>query len=99
MKLIICLVVKGGLSLMRYSISDIAEYGDYSIGDRIITQTTKDEMKKVLADIQNGSFAQRWLKENVDGRPNFTKRRKEESELLVEKVGAELRQKMSWSGK
>jgi ketol-acid reductoisomerase len=99
MKLIIDLVVKGGLSFMRYSISDTAEYGDYSVGDRLITQTTKDEMKKVLAEIKDGSFAQRWLKENADGRPNFAKRRKEESELLVEKVGAELRQKMSWSGK
>jgi ketol-acid reductoisomerase len=99
MKLIIDLVVKGGLSFMRYSISDTAEYGDYSVGDRIITQTTKDEMKKVLSEIQDGSFAKKWIKENADGRPTFTDRRKAEKELLVEKVGADLREKMSWSGK
>ncbi|MDR0294487.1 MAG: ketol-acid reductoisomerase [Oscillospiraceae bacterium] len=97
MKLIIDLVVKGGLSFMRYSISDTAEYGDYSVGDRIITPAVKDEMKKVLSEIQDGSFAERWLKENADGRPGFTRRRKEESELPIEKVGAGLREKMSWS--
>jgi len=99
MKLIIDLVIKGGLSFMRYSISDTAEYGDYSVGDRIITQATKDEMKKVLSEIQDGSFAKRWLQENADGRPTFTQRRKAESELLVEKVGGELREKMSWNDK
>ncbi|MDR0290127.1 MAG: ketol-acid reductoisomerase, partial [Treponema sp.] len=99
MKLIIDLVVKGGLSFMRYSISDTAEYGDYSVGDRIITQSTKDEMKKVLSEIQDGSFAKKWIKENANGRPTFTARRKAEQELLVEKVGAELREKMSWSDK
>jgi len=99
MKLIIDLVIKGGISFMRHSISDTAEYGDYSVGDRIITQATKDEMKKVLASVQDGSFAKQWLKENADGRPNFTARRKAESELLVEKIGRELREKMSWSNK
>jgi ketol-acid reductoisomerase len=99
LKLIIHLVVKGGLSFMRYSISDTAEYGDYCIGDRLITQATKDEMKKVLSAIQDGSFAKQWIKENADGRPTFTARRKAEQELLVEKVGAELREKMSWSDK
>ena len=97
LKLIIDLVVKGGLSFMRHSISDTAEYGDYMIGDRIITQSVKDEMKKVLAEVQDGSFAKAWLKENADGRPKFTQMRKTESELLVEKVGGELREKMSWS--
>ncbi len=96
MKLIIDLVVKGGLSFMRYSISDTAEYGDYSVGDRIITQDTKAEMRKVLGEIQSGEFAHKWIAENKAGRPSFTQRRKEESELLVEKVGAELREKMSW---
>jgi len=99
MKLIIDLVIKGGLSFMRHSISDTAEYGDYSIGDRIITQNTKNEMKKVLTEIQDGSFAKQWLKENADGRAEFIARRKIESELLVEKVGGELREKMSWSDK
>jgi len=97
MKLIIDLVIKGGLSFMRYSISDTAEYGDYCVGDRIITQETKDEMKKVLSEIQDGSFAAQWLKENADGRPFFTARREAERGLLVEKVGEELREKMSWS--
>ncbi len=97
MKLIIDLVVKGGLSFMRYSISDTAEYGDYMIGDRIITKETKAEMKKVLSEIQSGQFAKDWLKENKDGRPTFTARRKAESELLVETVGKDLREKMSWS--
>ncbi|MDR1664026.1 MAG: ketol-acid reductoisomerase [Clostridiales bacterium] len=99
MKLIIDLVIKGGLSFMRYSISDTAEYGDYETGDRLITQATKDEMKKVLSEIQDGSFAKKWLKENADGRGNFLRKRKEESELLIEKVGGELREKMSWSDK
>jgi len=97
MKLIIDLVIKGGISFMRHSISDTAEYGDYCIGDRIITQDTKDEMKKVLVSIQDGSFAKQWLKENEDGRPVFNARRTAEKELLVEKVGRELREKMSWS--
>ena len=96
MKLIIDLVVKGGLSFMRYSISDTAEYGDYCVGDRIITGATKEEMKKVLCEIQDGVFAKQWLKENEDGRTGFNARRKAESELLVEKVGSELREKMSW---
>ncbi|MCL2176081.1 MAG: ketol-acid reductoisomerase [Treponema sp.] len=99
MKLIIDLVIKGGLSFMRYSISDTAEYGDYSVGDRIITDETKKEMQKVLGEIQNGDFAKRWITENKEGRKNFLARRKAESELLVEKVGADLREKMSWQGK
>jgi len=97
MKLIIDLVVKGGLSFMRHSISDTAEYGDYQIGDRIITDATKAEMKKVLGEIQDGTFAKAWLKENADNRPTFAARRKAESELLVETVGKDLRDKMSWS--
>ena len=96
MKLIIDLVVKGGLSYMRYSISDTAEYGDYSVGDRIITDETKKEMKQVLSEIQDGTFATNWINENKNGRPMFTDRREAESELLVEKVGTELRAKMSW---
>ena len=97
MKLIIDLIVKGGLSYMRYSISDTAEYGDYCIGDRIIAQSVKDEMKNVLQEIRDGSFAKQWLEENANGRPMFTARRKSESNLFVEKVGGELRRKMSWS--
>ncbi len=96
MKLIIDLVNKGGLSFMRYSISDTAEFGDYSIGNRIITDETKKEMKKVLAEIQDGTFAQRWILENKAGRPAFNSRRRIESELQIETVGAELRKMMSW---
>lgn len=96
MKLIIDLVVEGGLSFMRYSISDTAEYGDYKVGNRIITEETKKEMKKVLAEIQDGSFAREWILENQAGRPYFNARRKMEREHLIEKTGAELREKMSW---
>lgn len=97
MKLIIDMVVQGGLSYMRYSISDTAEYGDYAVGDRIITDETKKEMKKVLDEIQQGTFARNWLKENQEGRPTFTDRRKKEQSLQVEEVGAELRKMMSWN--
>ena len=96
MKLIIDLVVQGGQSFMRYSISDTAEYGDYTVGNRIITEETKKEMKKVLEEIQNGTFARNWILENQANRPSFLAMRKQESEHQVEKVGAELRKKMSW---
>ncbi len=96
MKLIIDLVVQGGLSFMRYSISDTAEFGDYSIGKRIITEDTKKEMKKVLAEIQDGTFANRWILENKAGKPSLKARRRMESEMQVEQVGAELRKMMSW---
>ena len=97
MKLIIDLVVKGGFSFMRYSISDTAEYGDYNTGHRLITDATKAEMKKVLAEIQDGTFARKWLKENVDGRPLFTKQREAAKAHQLETVGAELRAKMNWN--
>jgi len=97
MKLIIDLVVKGGFSFMRYSISDTAEYGDYTTGSRIITEDTRREMRKVLAEIQDGTFARKWLRENADGRPLFTRQREAAKELLLEKVGAELRAKMNWN--
>lgn len=96
MKLIIDLVVQGGLSYMRYSISDTAEFGDYSIGKRIITEETKKEMKKVLNEIQDGTFAKNWILENKANRPAFISRRRIESEHQVEQVGKELRKMMSW---
>ena len=96
MKLIIDLVIEGGLSGMRYSISDTAEYGDYVTGSRIITDKTKKEMKKVLSEIQNGDFARRWILENQANRPYFNATRRMEKEHLVEKVGKELRSKMLW---
>jgi ketol-acid reductoisomerase len=96
MKLIIDLVVANGLSFMRYSISDTAEYGDYTVGERIITDETRKEMKKVLSEIQNGAFARNWILENQANRPYFNARRRMEAEHLSEKVGTELREKMSW---
>ncbi|HHU05392.1 MAG TPA: ketol-acid reductoisomerase [Clostridiales bacterium] len=99
MKLIIDLVVEGGLSFMRYSISDTAEYGDYVSGPRIITDETKKEMKKILAEIQEGKFAREWILENQVGRPRFNAMRKMEAEHPIEKVGKELREKMSWQKK
>jgi len=96
MKLIVDMINKGGLSYMRYSISDTAEFGDYSIGRRIITDDTRKEMKKVLKEIQEGVFASRWISENKAGRPGFLARRRIERELPVEKVGKELRKMMPW---
>ncbi|MGL4452629.1 MAG: ketol-acid reductoisomerase [Sarcina sp.] len=96
MKLIVDLMYQGGLETMRYSISDTAEYGDYVVGNRIITDETKKEMKKVLSEIQDGTFAKNWLVENMVGRPNFNATRRNETEHQIEKVGKELRGMMSW---
>ena len=96
MKLIVDLLYQGGLSMMRYSISDTAGYGDYQIGRRIITDETKKEMKKVLTEIQDGTFAKNWLLENQTNRPGFNARRRMEAEHPIEKVGKELRGMMSW---
>ncbi len=98
MKLIVDLIAQGGLSLMRYSVSDTAEYGDYCVGRRIITDETKKEMKKILQEIQEGKFARDWILENQSGRANFYARRRIESEHLVEKIGREVRSMMSWNG-
>lgn len=97
MKLIVDLIFKGGMGEMRYSISDTAEYGDYVTGDRIITDETKKEMKKVLTEIQNGTFARNWINENQTGRAYFNATRRIQREHLVEEVGADLRKKMSWN--
>jgi len=97
MKLIVDLINKGGLSFMRYSISDTAEYGDYVAGKRIITEETRKEMKKVLREIQDGTFARNWLLENQVNRPYFNARRKIEQESQIEQVGRELRKMMSWN--
>lgn len=96
MKLIIDLVAQGGLSYMRYSISDTAEYGDYITGAKIITNETKKAMKKVLSDIQDGTFARNWILENQANRPNFNAMKRMGRESTVEKVGADLRKKMGW---
>ncbi|NTV89504.1 MAG: ketol-acid reductoisomerase [Clostridiales bacterium] len=97
MKLIVDLINSGGFAMMRYSISDTAEYGDYKIGKRIITEETRKEMKKVLYEIQSGKFASQWVAENkAGGRAEFLSTRRLESEHQLEKVGAELRKMMSW---
>ena len=97
MKLIVDLIFKGGFSMMRYSISDTAEYGDYVTGSKIITEDTKEAMREVLRDIQEGTFAKNWLLENKCGRPYFNAKRRIESEQQLEKVGAELRKMMTWA--
>ncbi|KLU58663.1 ketol-acid reductoisomerase [Peptococcaceae bacterium CEB3] len=96
MKLIVDLIYEGGMSWMRYSISDTAEYGDMTVGKRIITDETRKEMKKVLTEIQNGEFAKRWLLENQVNRPAFNAMARAEAEHQVEKVGKELREMMPW---
>lgn len=95
-KLIVDLIFEGGFGKMNYSVSDTAEYGEYVSGKRIITDSTREEMKKVLTDIQSGKFADKWLEENKTGRTFFKKERKEVNERLIEKVGERLRSKMSW---
>ncbi|MBX4262303.1 ketol-acid reductoisomerase [Clostridium estertheticum] len=99
MKLIVDLINSGGLNMMRYSISDTAEYGDYITGSKIITADTKKAMKGVLTDIQTGVFARDWLLENQIGKPFFNATKRIESEHQIEKVGAELRKMMSWNKK
>lgn len=97
MKLIVDLINQGGYAYMRYSISDTAEYGDYLVGKRIITDETRKEMKKVLEEIQNGTFASKWISENkAGGKAEFLAMRKRQSEHQLEKVGTELRKMMSW---
>jgi len=96
MKLIIDLVNRGGLAFMRYSISDTAEYGDYVTGPKIITEDTKNTMRQVLKNIQNGSFARDWILENQTNRPFFNRMRAIEAEHPIEKTGKELRAMMSW---
>lgn len=96
MKLIVDLINQGGLSYMRYSVSDTAEYGDYSVGRRIITEETRNEMRQVLKEVQDGTFAKNWILENQANRPQFMARRKMEQEHPIEIVGKDLRKMMSW---
>ena len=97
MKLIVDLIYHGGFGEMRRSISDTAEYGDYEIGKRIITEDTKKEMKKVLEEIQDGTFARNWIAENAVNRPHFNATRRIKAEHQLEKVGRELRKMYSWN--
>ncbi|MBS4025277.1 MAG: ketol-acid reductoisomerase [Clostridia bacterium] len=96
LKLIVDLMYEGGISMMRYSISDTAQWGDMTIGPRIITEETRKEMKKVLAEIQSGKFAKDWILENKANRPQFTSMARRDEEHQIEIVGKKLRDMMPW---
>ena len=96
MKLIVDLMYEGGISRMRYSVSDTAEFGDYWMGKRIVTEETRKEMRKALQEIQDGTFARTWMLENIANRPFFNATKKREAAHPIEKVGAELRKMMKW---
>ena len=96
LKLIVDLMYKGGLSYMRHSVSDTAEYGDYTRGPRIIDDMVKDEMWQILAEIQDGSFAKEWILENQAGRPVYNSLKRMDEEHEIELVGEELREMMPW---
>ena len=97
-KLIVDLVYEGGIANMRSSISDTAEFGDLTRGERVVTEETRREMRRILAQVQNGQFAKEWLLENQVGRPNYNARKRRDEEHLIEEVGARLRGMMSWLG-
>ncbi|MBU6288632.1 MAG: ketol-acid reductoisomerase [Chloroflexi bacterium] len=96
LKLIVDLFYQGGLTYMRYSVSDTAEYGDYVTGPRIVTDEVRAEMRRILREIQDGTFARNWILENQAGRASFLATRRREAEHPIEAVGRELRSKMSW---
>jgi ketol-acid reductoisomerase len=96
LKLIVDLIYQGGIKYMRYSVSDTAEYGDYTRGPAVIDDHVRETMKNILADVQNGKFANEWMQENTQGRKNFLAMRQEGANHLIEKVGSELRKMMPW---
>jgi ketol-acid reductoisomerase len=96
LKLIVDLFYEGGMKYMRYSVSDTAEYGDYTRGPRVIDEHVRETMRRVLAEIQDGSFAREWILENQAGRPGFMALRRQNAEHPIEQVGAELRAMMPW---
>jgi ketol-acid reductoisomerase len=96
MKLIVDLFYQGGLAYMRYSVSDTAEYGDYTRGPRVVSEETKREMKKILGEIQSGQFAREWVLENQANRAGFLAMRRRDAEHSIEEVGKRLRSMMSW---
>jgi len=98
LKLIVDLMYQGGLNYMRYSVSDTAEFGDYVSGPRVINQQVREAMRQVLREIQDGTFARRWIEENAAGRPNYVEFKQADQHHQIEQVGAELREKMSWLG-
>jgi ketol-acid reductoisomerase len=96
LKLIVDLIYQGGLSYMRYSVSDTAEYGDYTRGPRVIDDMVRDEMEQILTEIQDGSFAKEWILENQAGRPVHNALKRMDEEHLIETVGRDLREMMPW---
>ena len=96
MKLIVDLIQQGGFNYMRYSVSDTAEYGDLTRGPRVIDEHVKDNMKKILSDIQDGTFAREWITENHEGRPRFRPLREEARTSQIHEVGRGLRAMMPW---
>ena len=96
LKLIVDLMQAGGMTWMRYSVSDTAEYGDLTRGPKVIAEATKQAMAKILADIQSGEFAREWISEDDAGRPNFNRLRQQAQTSLIEQTGRPLRRMMSW---
>ncbi|AXB44507.1 ketol-acid reductoisomerase [Amycolatopsis albispora] len=96
LKLIVDLMYEGGIARQRYSVSDTAEYGDLTRGPRVITPAVKEEMKKILGEIQDGTFAREWVAEDEAGRPNFTKLEEQGAQHPIEETGKKLRDLMSW---
>jgi ketol-acid reductoisomerase len=95
-KLIVDLIYEGGIANMRSSISDTAEFGDLTRGRRVVTGETRQRMKKILEEVQNGQFAKEWMLENQVGRPVYNARKRQDAEHQIEEVGARLRGMMSW---
>jgi ketol-acid reductoisomerase len=99
LKLIVDLLYEGGISYMRYSISDTAEYGDMTRGRRVVSEETREEMRAILQEIQSGEFAREWILENMAGRPVYNAIKRIDNEHLIEKVGKQLRSMMGWIGR
>ena len=99
MKLIVDLIYEGGIANMRYSISNTAEYGDYTRGPRLIDAGVRERMKGILDDIQSGRFAREWMLENSAGQPSFKAMRRRAAEHPIEQMGEKLRAMMPWIGK
>ena len=99
LKLIVDLIYQGGMKYMRYSVSDVAEFGDYTRGPRVVGEDVKVEMRKILKEIQDGTFALEWVAENQAGRPHYNSMKRTEQQSLIEVVGAQLREMMPWTKK
>jgi ketol-acid reductoisomerase len=97
LKLIVDLIYQGGIKYMRYSVSDTAEYGDYTRGPKVVDAHVRENMRKILADIQSGAFAREWMQENAQGRPHFLEARAQATGQLIEQVGKQLRTMMAWN--